>query len=187
MGAVDYLTQSGTDLKTLLESDSELSGYASTPYSETDELVRIQKKYPEISLELHTIKNGEFTTGNPEKIIEYRIRSYTEYTDESTSKISDIKSSLVALETISNEVKLSMKAEVSVWKLMVELRDKLEAIEAKITPPVPPAWECPVCMSRPKDCVIKPCSHLVCDSCVSGLSKCPLCRVVIERWEKVYV
>ena len=103
------------------------------------------------------------------------------------SKISDIKSSLVALETISNEVKLSMKAEVSVWKLMVELRDKLEAIEAKITPPVPPAWECPVCMSRPKDCVIKPCSHLVCDSCVSGLSKCPLCRVVIERWEKVYV
>jgi hypothetical protein len=86
MGAVDYLTQSGTDLKTLLENDSELSGYAATPYSETDELVRIQKKYPEISLELHTIKNGEFTTGNPEKIIEYRIRSYTEYTDESTSK-----------------------------------------------------------------------------------------------------
>ena len=73
-------------LKTLLESDSELSGYAATPYSETDELVRIQKKYPEISLELHTIQNGEFTTGNPEKIIEYRIRTYTEYADESTSK-----------------------------------------------------------------------------------------------------
>ena len=43
MGAVDYLTQSGTDLKTLLESDTELAGYASTPYTETDELVRIKR------------------------------------------------------------------------------------------------------------------------------------------------
>ena len=86
MGAVDYLTQSGTDLKTLLETDNELAGYAATPYSETDELVRIQKKYPEISMELHTISNGEFCTGNPEKILEYKIRTYTEYTDETTSR-----------------------------------------------------------------------------------------------------
>jgi hypothetical protein len=86
MGAVDYLTTSGTDLKTLLETDTELAGYAATPYTETDELVRIQKKYPEISIELHTIKSGEFCTGNPEKILEYRIRTYTEYADETTSR-----------------------------------------------------------------------------------------------------
>jgi len=86
MGAVDYLTQSGTDLKTLLETDTELSGYAATPYTETDELVRIRKKYPEISIELHTIGSGEFTTGSPEKILEYRIRTYTEYLDETSSK-----------------------------------------------------------------------------------------------------
>lgn len=87
MGAVDYLINVGDDLKTLLESDSELVGYAATPYSLTDELVRVKKKYNTVSIELHNISEGDtIICGKSEMVLEFRIRTYTKYTSEANSR-----------------------------------------------------------------------------------------------------
>lgn len=51
---------------------------------------------------------------------------------------------------------------------------------------------CCVCLTNPKDCVLKPCSHVcVCSECAKQLVKlrggCPICRERIVRVEKVYI
>lgn len=102
MGAVDYLVNSGNALKTLLESDSELVGYAATPYSLTDELVRIKKKYNTISIELHSINEGEWNSCRPEMVLEFRIRSYTKYTSESSSRTHNLQMAGRILEILQN-------------------------------------------------------------------------------------
>lgn len=91
MGAVDYLINSHTALKALLEADTELGGYASTPFSVTDELVRVGKHYPEISIELLNQEEGEWNTGNPEEILQFQIRTYTKYTSESSANTQNLQ------------------------------------------------------------------------------------------------
>ena len=54
-------------LKTLLESDTTLVTYAATPYSLCDELMRVKKDYPGISVELHTVKDGEWNVCSPDR------------------------------------------------------------------------------------------------------------------------
>jgi len=102
MGAVDYLTNSHTALKTLLENDTELGGYASTPYSITDELVRVQKHYPEISIELITQNEGDFCTGNPEEVLQFQIRTYTNYTSEAEANTENLQIAGRVVEILRN-------------------------------------------------------------------------------------
>jgi len=102
MGAVDYLPNSHTALKTLLENDTELGGYASTPYSITDELVRVQKHYPEISVELLSQDGGEFCTGNPEELLKFQIRTYTKYTNETNANTRNLQIAGRVVEILRN-------------------------------------------------------------------------------------
>ena len=103
MGAVDYLINSGNDLKTLLESDAELVGYAATPYSLTDELVRIKKKYNNISIELHNVTEGEWNSCKPDMVLEFRIRTYTKYTSESSSRTHNLQMAGRIIEILQTE------------------------------------------------------------------------------------
>mmetsp|Transcript_45097 Transcript_45097/g.116635 ORF Transcript_45097/g.116635 Transcript_45097/m.116635 type:complete len:257 (-) Transcript_45097:235-1005(-) len=46
---------------------------------------------------------------------------------------------------------------------------------------------CKVCFDREIDTVLVPCGHIVvCGECASNVSRCPLCRNVIEQKVKVY-
>ncbi len=78
-------------LKTLLESDTTLVTYAATPYSLCDELMRVKKDYPGISVELHTVKDGEWNVCSPDKILEYHIRTYTSYKSETNSNTANLQ------------------------------------------------------------------------------------------------
>ena len=48
---------------------------------------------------------------------------------------------------------------------------------------------CVVCMERKRQYLLKPCNHYcVCNACKSTLqNKCPLCRKVIQKYEKIYI
>lgn len=43
--------------------------------------------------------------------------------------------------------------------------------------------ECPICYERETDCIISPCGHKYCSSCVDKIQECALCRVVITDVE----
>ena len=45
--------------------------------------------------------------------------------------------------------------------------------------------ECPICFS-PKDHALTPCGHMLCGECVHQVEICPLCRVPIEGFLKVF-
>lgn len=103
MGAVDYLSAATTALKSLFENDSELGGYAATPYNLCDELVRVKKDYPGLSIELHTLKEGDWNVCNPEKILEYHIRTYTAYGTESDSTTANFNIAGRVVEILETE------------------------------------------------------------------------------------
>jgi len=48
--------------------------------------------------------------------------------------------------------------------------------------------ECAVCYSNQSNSVINPCGHCaVCTECIKRLNKCPICRVKITSWVRIYV
>lgn len=54
--------------------------------------------------------------------------------------------------------------------------------------PAATANECAICMARPKDTLLRPCNHLaVCAICANAVANCPICRVVIEDRDRVFV
>ena len=48
---------------------------------------------------------------------------------------------------------------------------------------------CCICMSDKKDIMIVPCNHLcVCNKCIGAINdKCPICRGVVDLYEKIYL
>ena len=47
--------------------------------------------------------------------------------------------------------------------------------------------ECIVCMDAVKNCVLIPCGHMhTCVPCASLLENCPICRVHVDRVQKVF-
>ena len=45
--------------------------------------------------------------------------------------------------------------------------------------------ECTICRSRPKDTALIPCGHRLCSNCGWRMTRCPMCRVAIERTLKL--
>ncbi len=51
----------------------------------------------------------------------------------------------------------------------------------------PPENICVVCLTNPKEVLIKPCNHFaLCEECVQQLDECPICRFKIEHKERIY-
>ena len=77
-----------------------------------------------------------------------------------------------------------------------ELRTRLLAEPRAIRPPAaggrspadatPPALECPVCLVRPKNCLLSPCRHVVCTECAPKVDKCPICRALFVSTTHFY-
>jgi hypothetical protein len=103
MGATDYLANSQSGIKTLLENDTELGGYAATPYSYCDELMRVKKNYPGISIEVHTVNDGEWNVCSPDKIVDIYIRIYTAYTTETSSNTANLNMAGRVIEILETE------------------------------------------------------------------------------------
>lgn len=61
-------------------------------------------------------------------------------------------------------------------------RSYLETIKDHVLYEDLSSTECCICMSEPKDVVFMPCFHFYCCSgCSERLSKCPICRMPVER------
>ena len=45
--------------------------------------------------------------------------------------------------------------------------------------------ECTICRNRPKDTALIPCGHRLCSNCGWRMTRCPMCRVAIERTLKL--
>jgi hypothetical protein len=46
--------------------------------------------------------------------------------------------------------------------------------------------ECPVCMDRFPDHMIRPCGHTFCLRCIRSMSACAICRQLIKKWYKFF-
>jgi len=45
---------------------------------------------------------------------------------------------------------------------------------------------CTICLDKPRDSVIVPCGHSFCSICAPQITKCPICRQLIQQWLKIY-
>ena len=47
--------------------------------------------------------------------------------------------------------------------------------------------ECSICLDKSINCALMPCGHACCClNCASTLEICPLCRLIIDRAQKIY-
>ena len=90
MPTKDYLQNTWTGLVNLYTSDSTLRGYAATPYYYDDTIIIPEKKFPAISVELKTERDGEWESGKMNKIVTFHTKTYTNPNTESATRTQHI-------------------------------------------------------------------------------------------------
>lgn len=96
----------------------------------------------------------------------------------------------------TRELEQERKANTVLEKKIHEQQRKLDTLEKRpqITKVVKQQISgndilCVICMERKRQYLLRPCNHYcVCNTCKSTLqNKCPLCRRVIQNYEKIYI
>jgi len=63
------------------------------------------------------------------------------------------------------------------------LEGKLRSLQIKLYKSL---VTCTICLDKPRNSVIVPCGHSFCSICAPQITKCPICRQLIQRWQKIY-
>lgn len=75
-----------------------------------------------------------------------------------------------------------------VAKTLTNLDNTLQANTAALQEASRSALECTVCLDKPRDTVILPCSHFaVCSECQKACRNCPVCRGAVNGSIKVFI
>ena len=109
-------------------------------------------------------------------LIEHKC-SLKEITEENeTLRRSGSKQSVSALRRIDLE---------SLHEFETNMISSLQNVQMVIKEKNDRERECTICRDRPKDTALIPCGHCLCSNCESRMTKCPMCRVNIQRTLKL--
>lgn len=132
-------------------------------------------------------KDLERRLQSSETLYKQRIETISRELSTTKTQLKAFQGSPKALSSLS--LSELLKCEQNLFHSLQELQKyKSEGYEQLLEKEVADSYLCIICREGAKTMLTRPCNHIsVCDKCIQKISTCPMCRVSIGGYEKIFL